>query len=254
MERLHPLFFTSLISLTLIGCSSSTDPEPISESPAPPVIDENESPEPIAPSTRLACENHDADADSLLLSPVLDLTSYPRYDDYLDSAFVEREALVPVISALVSSSVNTVLITRCPYELFEANACGFIATGSLEDDVLKWTLATNTSTLEVTVNDRSYSSGSVVTSSANGEEETMLWTRAADGTETFSRTDLIGNTTSFTEAPDCSGTATFVDFEDDGTPLVKTTSTWTSPIEAIPRFVWESCDYENGVEECRQSP
>lgn len=174
-------------------------------------------------------------------------------DEYLDSPDAVIEARVAVFTALLSSTSDLALITRCPYELFEANVCDGFVTGTIEDDVLSWTLASNTATAEVTVNDRSYSSGSIVVTSANGDERTSLWTRAADGTETYSQTDLIGNTTSFTEAPDCSGTATLVDIDDGGAPLIRTTTTWTSPLETIPSFVWEFCDYENGVEVCQQS-
>lgn len=253
MKRMHPLLLSSLFSFVLTGCVSSDDPEPSSQSQTTQATDEIVIQEPTAPSTRLACEDFEADADSGLFLSVLNLTSYPLYDVYRDSDELEPEALAPILPILLASAFDTALITRCTVDLFEANSCFGIATGSLEDDVLNWTVNSSTTITEVTVNDRAYSSGSIVLANADGEETTTQWTRAGDGTETYSKSDLTGKTYAFTEAPDCSGTASFIDFNDDGTPLIKTETAWTSPIDAVPSFTWELCNYDDGVENCSES-
>jgi len=253
MKRIQPILVSAMFSLALAGCVSSTDPEPTS--PPAPDADEVQTPEPTGPvlSTRLACEAYETEADDLLLSAVLDTTTYPLYDQYVDSDDAEPEAQLAILTGFFANVADIALITRCTYDLFEANACAGISTGSLEDGVLSWTLGDETSSVVVTSNDPAYSSGSIVQTSANGVGWNVLWSRADDGTETYERTETGGKVNSFVEAPDCSGTATFINFDDDGLPLVKTTTTWTSPVEALPTFVWEFCSYETGAEVCRQS-
>lgn len=109
------------------------------------------------------------------------------------------------------------------------------------------------SSIEITVNDPSYSSISIIATDENGIVSNGFFNRDADGTERFEETSSDGNVFGFIERPDCSGTLTQVSF-DDGVQESSLDAAFSSALLEPLVISGERCEFDDGVETCLALP
>ncbi len=149
------------------------------------------------------------------------------------------------------------LAASCGYDMFAANECAgnrffpsTVTQATLSGTALAFTTQPDDdTTIEVQISNPDFDLAKVA-NIQGADNEVSIWTRQADGTETYLSEASNGDTTAYTERPDCSGKGQLIRHNQNG--LLTTNSFYWTAAEDSFSFHYKICDHQGDDAGCHE--